>query len=361
MRTPSHLRSRALSACALGALALAMAGPALAANNTIRLDLGTAGSVKTLTITQDVVNNSNTITADGTAGGGQLPVHGKWNSVSISQAGAGNVLEGAITGTAGSTTASLALAYSGGANTHSLTIGGTTAPANATVAATVVNSDGANGTNAITDVLDGSSLTYALDVNGTNNTINDAVAASGAVTLNQTVHGGTAASGNTVNNTISGATSASVTLAVFSNGNAITNTSDGSGDKTISITFPSGGANGNTVNNDFTGGLGAQSSSLLVNGTTSRVNFGLTASGATTSSAVTLTDVVGAAGAAAKLALSQTGANTALTLAVTGTGFTMGSSLAGGAGVVISQASNNAVLNASIAASASGYTYSISQ
>ncbi len=76
---------------------------------------------------------------------------------------------------------------------------------------------------------------------------------------------------------------------------------------------------------------------------------------------MTLTDVVGAAAPAAKLALSQTGANTALTLAVTGTGFTMGSSLAGGAGVVISQASNNAVLNASIAASASGYTYSISQ
>jgi hypothetical protein len=370
MRRTSHLRLRALQACSLAALALAAAGPAMA-GNTIKLDITGAGSgVKTLSITQDATNNSNTITTTGAAGGAQIPIRGKWNSISITQTGAANVLKGAgITGTTGSTTASLALSYDSGAssggNVHSLVIGGTTAPANATVSATVVNTDLVNGANTITDVLDGTSLAYTLDLDGTNNTVTDTVAATGAVTLNLTLHGGAtgASNGNTVTNTITGATSANVTIASYSNGNTITNTSDGSGDKTISITLPSGGANGNTVSNNFTGGTGTQSSSLLVNGTTSRVNFGLVASGATTASSVTLTDVVGAAGAAAKLALSQTGNNASLTLAVNGNGFTMGSSLGVGAdtGVLISQASNGAVLNANINAAANGYTYSISQ
>jgi hypothetical protein len=366
MRRTSHLRLRALQACSLAALALAAAGPAMAAN-TIKLDITGAGNgVKTLSITQDASNASNTITTTGAAGGAQIPIHGKWNSISITQTGAANVLKSTgINGTAGSTTASLNLSYdsgsSSGGNTHNLVIGGATQPANATVTATVVNTDLAAGANTITDTLDGTSLAYTLDIDGTNNSVTDTIAASGAVTLSQTLHGGTTGSGNTVTNTITGATSANVTLAAFSNGNSISNTSDGSGDKTISITLPSGGADGNTISNNFTGGSGTQSSTLLVNGTTSRVDFGLTASGATTTSAVTLTDVVGAAGAAAKLALSQTGNNTSLTLGVTGTGFTMGSSLAGGAGVVITQASNNAVLNANIAASGNGYTYSISQ
>lgn len=369
MRRTSHLRLRALQACSLAALALA-AGPAMAAN-TIKLDITGAGSgVKTLSITQDATNNSNTITTTGAAGGAQIPIRGKWNSISISQTGPGNVLKGAgITGTTGSTTASLGLSYTTdaantvGGNTHSLQIGATTAPANATVSATVVNTDLVDGVNTITDVLDGASLAYTLDVNGTNNTVANTVAATGAVNLNLTLHGGAtgAGNGNSLTNTITGATSATVTVAAYSNGNTITNTSNGSGDKTITISLPSGGANGNTISNDFTSGAGTQSSSLAVNGVTSRVDFGLVASGATTSSAVTLTDVVGAAGAAAKLALSQTGNNTALTLAVNGNGFTMGSSLSGGAGVVITQASNGAVLNANVNAAANGYTYSISQ
>jgi hypothetical protein len=366
MRTVSHLRSRALAASALGAFALVAAGPALA-GNTIKLDATGAGNgVKTLSITQDAVDNSNTITTTGAAGGAQIPITGKWNSIAITQTGTGNVLKSTgINGTTGSTTASLALSYdagdSSGGNIHSLVIGGTTAPANASVTATVVNTDSGAGVNTITDVLDGGSLTYVLDVDGTDNTIADTVAASGAVNLNQTVHGGSLGAGNTITNTISNATSASVTVAVFSDGNTITNLSNGTGDKTISITLPSGGTDGNTVSNNFTGGAGAQSSTLLVTGIGSKVDFGLVASGATTTSAVTLNDVVGVAGAAAKLALSQTGANASLSLTINGGTATIGSALAGGAGVVVSQASSNAVLSANINAIGTNYTYSISQ
>jgi hypothetical protein len=357
-----------MAASALGALALAAAGPALAAN-TIRLNITGAGNgVKTLSITQDAVNNSNTISTTGAGGGSPVSITGKWNSIAITQTGAANVLKSltGIKGDSSSTTASLALSYdsgtSSGGNVHSLVIGGATTPLNATVSATVVNTDTGAGVNTITDVLDGTALTYVLDVNGSGNTISDTINATGAVTMSQTVHGGTAASGNTITNTITGADSANLTVAVFSNGNTITNTSDGAGAKTISITLPSGGANGNTISNDFTGGTGAQSSTLLVNGTGSRVNFGLTASGATTTSNVTLTDVVGAASAAGKLSLSQTGNNASLTLLVTGdTLATLGSSLAGGAGIVVTQASNNAVLNANVLLTGAGYTTSFAQ
>ena len=368
MRRTSHLRLRALQACSLAALALAAAGPAMAAN-TIKLDVtGSGNGVKTLSINQDATNHTNTITSDGTAGGGQLTVLGKWKTISISQTGFGNVLKtvSGITGDTASTDANLSLTYisaaTGGKNIHSLSIGGTTAPTDAAVTVSMTNNDAVNAANnTLTDVLDGTSLGYTLDLVGANNTISNTIAATGAVTLNEIVHGGTSASGNTVTNSITGADSASVTLAVYSNGNTITNTSDGAGDKTISITLPSGGASGNTISNNFTGGTGAQSSSLLVTGVTSRINFGLIASGATTTSSVTLADVVGAAGAAAKLALSQTGANANLTLAVNGGGFAMGSSLSGGAGVLITQASPGAVLNANINAVADAYTYSISQ
>ena len=122
-----------------------------------------------------------------------------------------------------------------------------------------------------------------------------------------------------------------------------------------------GGADGNTVSNDFTGGSGAQTSNLTVTGLTSRVNFGLTASGAGTVSNVNLADVVGAAGAAGKLTLSQSGAGSNLALTVNGGAFTMGSNLAGGAGVLIAQASHGAVLDAVITAGGNGYSYTITQ
>ena len=87
MRRTSHLRLRALQACSLAALALAAAGPALA-SNTIKLDVtGSGTGVKTLSITQDATDNSNTITTTGAAGGSQIPIRGKWNSISITQSG----------------------------------------------------------------------------------------------------------------------------------------------------------------------------------------------------------------------------------------------------------------------------------
>jgi len=366
MRTKAQTKTAFLSATAFTAMLIGMgAGPALAAN-VIRIDISGTGAVTSLAIVQDTTNNSNIISTTGLAGGASVPVRGKWASLSVTQNGADNVLKGTgLRATAGSTTASLTAVYGAdattGNNVHSLSIGGTTTPANPVVTIDVSNSDAENAANTITDVLDGAGLTYDLVVDGTDNTIANTIAATGAVTLDLAVNGGILGSGNTVTNTITGATSASVTVAVNSDGNSITNLSNGSGDKVISVSLPVGGADGNTVSNDFTGGSGAQTSTLSVTGATSRVNFGLTASGAGTVSNVNLADVVGAAGAAGKLTLSQTGAGTNLALTVNGGGFTMGSALAGGAGVLIAQVSPGALLDAVITAGANGYGYTITQ
>jgi hypothetical protein len=345
---------------------MAAAGPALA-GNTVKLDISGAGTgVVSLSINQDPTNPSNIISTDGTTGGSQIAVRGKWQTLSITQNGATNVLKSSgISGTTGSTTASLNLTYGsgtdGGNNIHSLTIGQTTAPANASITATVVNTDPTNTANTITDTLDGTSLTYTLDIAGTNNSVTNAVAATGANSISITLHGAVESSGNTVTNTVSNATSSNITILATSNNNVITNTSNTAGAKTFSVTLPNGGTDGNVVTNDFTGGGGTQSSTLLVTGTTSKVNYGLTASGNGTTANVTLADVVGAAGAAGKLVLAQSGAGDSLSLTVNGGTFTMGSSLTGSSGVRITQASPGAALSATINAGGNGYTYSISQ
>lgn len=365
-RTRPRARCLALSGAGLSAIAiLACAGPAFAAN-VLRIDISGGGQVTGLAITQDAANPSNTVTTTGAAGGAQIPIRGRWNSITITQTGANNVLQGAgFTATAGSTTASLSLAYGSSAttgnNVHSLAIGQTTAPANPSVTVNVSNTDAANAANTITDVLDGSGLTYALTVAGTDNTIENTIAATGAVALSVTANGGIEGSGNTIENTVTGATSASVTVAVNSDGNTVTNLSDGAGAKTITVNLPVGGADGNTISNNFTGGSGAQTSNLTVTGVTSRVSFDLTASGAGTVSNVNLADVVGAAGAAGLVDINQTGAGTNLALTVNGNGFTMGSSLAGGAGVLVTQASAGATLDMVYNAAANGYTFSMAQ
>lgn len=359
MRTIVRRRSGLLGAVAFAALAVG-AGPTLAAN-VIKIDATGTGGLTSLTIAQDAAGASNVITANGAAGGAALPIRGKWATLSITQNGADNVLSGALTATAGSTTGSLTATYGvdadTGNNSHSLTIGGTTAPANPTVVISVSNTDAENTANTITDVLDGSSLTYNLTVDGTDNTIANTVQATGANTTSVTANGDT----NSITNTVTGATSASVTVAVNSDGNTVTNTSAGSGAKVISASLPVGGANGNTVTNAFGSVAGAQTSNLTVTGVTSRVNFGLTSSASGTVSNVNLNDVVGAAAAAGKLTLTQSGAGSSLALTVNGGAFTMGSSLAGGAGVVITQASASSVLDATVNAGANGYTYTITQ
>lgn len=362
------------------ALTLAAGGEALAAN-TLKINASGAGnSVNSLAITQDPTNPSNVISANGLPGGTALLIHGPWSSVSINQQGGGNVLKGAFTDatTGGSLTLNYGSAAAGGNTTHSLTIGGTTAPVAPTVTVNVVNTAPGTTANTITDVLDGTGLTYNLTVNGTNNAITNTVAStSGAASLTETFTGDAntvvntlAASGaisvtedvtgsnNAITNTISGATTITGTITLLSDNNTVTNTSSGAGDKTFSVNLPA--ANGNTISNAFTG-TGVQTSNLTVTGTGSKVDYGLTSSGPSVAN-VTLSNVIGAATAAAKVRVNQTGGGaTSLSLVVDGGAFTMGSSLSGGAGILINQTSADAIMDIATTPGANGYTISLSQ
>lgn len=353
-----HPLRRILAGTALAALA---ATPSLAAN-VLRIDISGTGTVRTLTITQDATHASNVLTANGQAGGAQLPVRGAWNEFIVNQQGAGNIVQGAVTSTGGSTTASLNLAYgaaaAGGANQHTLSIGQTTAPANPDIDVSILNTEPADvgAENVVVDTLDGASLDYDLTINGSTTHVTNTIAASGAVAVNLNLTGGTlAGGGNTVTNTISAATSASVTVAVDSDDNTVTNTSNGAGAKTFSVNLV-GAADGNTVVNDFTGGSGAQSSTLTLTGATSRVNFDLASSSAGSSSAITLSNFVGAGGAAGNVTVDQTGAGVTLGLTVNGGAFTVGAG-----GVQVTQASAGAVTDLVYNAAANGYAVTISQ
>ena len=354
-------RRRALATTALTAAVSLLAGSAFAAD-VIRIDISGTGTAHSLSIIQDPVNNSNIISANGLAGGGQLPVRGPWGNLTIDQQGGGNVLQGAVTAAGGSTTAALTLDYgsagTGGSNLHTLSIGQTTAPSNPHVTATVTNTEaGVSGAaNTIVDTLNGGTLDYTLAINGSTTTVTDTVAATGAVALNLNLSGGTlAGGGNTVTNTITGATSANVTVALDSDGNSVTNLSNGAGAKTFSVAL-TGAAAGNTVRNDFTGGSGAQTSNLTVTGATSRVNFDLTSSSAGSTSDITLANVVGAGGAAGNVTVNQTGAGVQLALVVNGGAFTMGAG-----GIQVTQASIGTVTNTTFSAAANGYTLNLSQ
>lgn len=343
----------------------AAADMALAAN-TLNIDISGGGTVRSLRIRQDNVGPTHVISANGTAGGAAFPVRGAWNTIAITQIGQSNTLAGAITSSA-STTAALSLTYgaagTGGNNHHSLTIGGTTAPVNPSVTVAVVNSDPTNAANTITDVLDGSSLTYALTLNGADNTVSNTLAATGAVSLTETINGGALGIGNTVTNNVTGATSITGSITIASDDNVVTNTSDGAGAKTFTVNLPSGGADGNTISTDFTGGSGTQISNLTVNGVTSRVDYSVVASGAGSTVNTTLSNTVGAAGAAGVVKVVQTGSGASLGLTVNGGAFTMGSdtvdSLTGG--ILVTQANPGATATLVVTAGGDGYTFAISQ
>ncbi|MGH1557054.1 beta strand repeat-containing protein [Caulobacter segnis] len=375
----SDRRPLILATTALAALMMT-SGAALAAN-TLKINASGAGnSVNSLSITQDATHPSNTISANGLPGGSALLIHGPWASVSINQQGAGNVLKGAFTDatTGGSLTLNYGSAAAGGNNTHSLTIGATTPPVAPTVTVNVVNTDPGTTANTITDVLDGTGLTYSLTVDGTNNAITNTVAstggsnsltetftrrrqyrrqhlgASGAISVTEAVTG----SNNSITNTFSGATTITGSITLLSDNNTVTNTSSGAGDKTFSVTLPA--ANGNTISNAFTGS-GVQTSNLTVTGTGSKVDYGLTSSAASVANVI-LSNVVGAAGAAGNVRVTQTGGGAAsLSLTVDGGAFTMGNSLSGGAGILISQTSADASMDITTTPGANGYTISFSQ
>ena len=391
--------------------------PCALASNYINLDSSAVGTgLTSLSITQDGAHASNSITGNGSQGT-SFTVRGPWNGLTINQYGGGDALSGSVKAATGSTTASISATYGASAgggtkgfNTHSLTIGGTSAPSNPSVTISVANTNAtpADGNkNAITDVIDVSgsgTLTYGLAVTGDSNTlantvsaggnttlsetltgtntntlansltaggtlaytlsasggnanaVSNTVTASGAIAMNQTLVGGT----NNITNTVGGTTpvaSYSETTSLTGSGNTLANTVDGGGAKTVSVTLNS---SGNTVTNGMSGS-GTQSSSLTAD-SGSKVNYTLTAGDNTTplvggsSSSVILSNVIGAAGAQGIVNVTQSGAGSSLNFTVNGGAFTLG-----GGGVNITQASANSTLVATVNAAASGYTYTITQ
>ena len=259
------MRNILLSTTVMMTLAL----PAMA-QNSIKIDVGPAGGkVTSLAIIQDDTAASNIVSGNGTSGaaGTAFPVSGSWNSIAVNQTGGNNVLKGGIKSGAGSTTASLNANYattSTGGNTHSLSIGGTTAPVDPTVKVFVSNNGASD--NAITDNLNGTGLTYNLGLAGTGNTVGNAVTAATSVTLNQgdgVVAGigggyGIAGDNNTVANTIGSGAAVSANLRILGNGNSVTNTVTASGN----VTLNQGGAYGITGDNNTVGNVVGDSASV---------------------------------------------------------------------------------------------------
>jgi hypothetical protein len=321
--------------------------------NDIRIDATTAGSVNTLSITQDDHNLGNQVSGD-SGSTTALPVKGPWKSISIDQHGSSNKFYGSLkadatSGTAGDAT--LTASYSGGNNIHSLTIGtSTTAPVNPTVHIAVTG----GGSNTITDTLDGGSLTYNLALAGTGNSVINDVAATGAILLNQGGGGyGITGDNNSVTNTVSGVASFTHNLALVGNNNTIANTAINGGDKTITQNIDSAG---NTVTMTLDA-AGTQDAALTV-GSSSKVDYTLLATAAGGSANINLSNVIGAASAAAVVNITKTAAATGSTanLMVFGGGFTMGTALPGSVGANVYQNSPAANLSATVTANANGYT-----
>ncbi len=221
-------RSATLKTLLLATTALmAVSGTALALVNTINIDISSQGSVNSLDITQDATHGlGNVINSNGNPTTGvALPIKGPWDVVSLTQNGSGDAFFGAIKAGGASATASLTASYGGGNNSHSLTVGQTTAPVNPTITVAVTNTD--STANTFIDTLNGTSLSYGLHVNGTNTSVTNSVSATAGITLDQTVNGGTALAANTVGNTVSGVNSFSNTLVVGGAGNSVTNTANG--------------------------------------------------------------------------------------------------------------------------------------
>ncbi len=337
------MKSLLLSATILAGLSV----PAWAGINDLEIDAASNGSVGTLSIVQDDTNLGNQVSA--TSGGGSaMPVKGPWHTISINQSGGGNKLYGSIKAGSGSTTAALTASYTGAGNSHSLTIGATTAPVNPQLSITV-----AGASNTITDTLDGNALNYTLNITGSSNTLTNAIGATGAVTLSQAITGGN----NTVSNTVTGATGFSHTLTVAGSGNAITNTVSGGGTTAITQDIQS---DSNSITTNLDGG--SQTASLSVDAA-SFVTYTQTSTGSGSNAAVTLSGVTGASALPAVVNLTQTAAavGATATLSVNGGTFKMGTSLPGGVGVNVYQNSPGAILNASVAANANGYTANFTQ
>ncbi len=214
------------------------------------------------------------------------------------------------------------------------------------------------GANTITDTLNGATLSYNLAVTGTDNAVTNSVGATGAITLNQGGSYGITGNSNTVSNTAAGVASFTNNLTLAGSFNTITNTASGGGDKTITESVAS---DHNTVAVSLTG-TGTQIAGVTSD-SGSQIDLDLTSQAANSSANLILSNVIGAASAAAKITVTQTAVADGATaiLSVSGGTFTMGNTLAGGVGANVYQNSAGAYLNASVAAAANGYTVNITQ
>ena len=322
--------------------------------NEIRIDATSAGSVKTLSITQDDANVDNQVS--GTAGGG--------SALPVKVPGTGSPLIRQVAPTS-STARSRPPAvrpprtwmrpYTGGGNTHSLDIGAVQAPTDPTVQISVHNSGG--GSNTITDSLDGAALTYSLTVTGTDNAISNSVSATGAITLNQGGGGyGVTGSRNSVTNNVSGVAAFTHNLTIAGSDNTVLNTVSNGGNKTITENI---GSSGNTVTMTLDA-AGNQDAALTVN-SGSMVNSPLSSGGGAAANII-LSNVIGAASAPAVINVTQT---------VAAVGATANLGISGGPspwGIrsrpgwrVCRPEQSRCGLNANVTANANGYTVNIAQ
>jgi hypothetical protein len=348
----------------LGATVLmGLSVPAWASGNNIFIDTtNNGGSVKTLSIIQD--DSSITSQVSGNVGGTTaLPVAGSWKSISINQQGGNAKFYGSLTTDASSINATLTAQYHGGKNSHSISIGGTTAPVDPTVAIDVTNNG--STTNSITDTLDGTSLSYKLTVLGTGNMVTNKVSTNtgagiGAITLNQGGIGGYGITGsnNSVTNNVSSVDSFTHNLTILGNSNVISNTANGGGNKTITQAIT---GDSNLITMGLTA-FGDQTAMLTVP-SNSTVDYTLDSAASSSSTIVNLTDVKGAGGIPAVIRITQTGLadGAKVNLDVVGTNGTFGTGLTSGSGVYVYQNSLNANLDAKVTANAPGFTANFTQ
>jgi hypothetical protein len=359
-------------------------GKAVGSQNNIFIDAtSNSGSVGTLQIGQDATAPSNTVS--GNSGtplaspaaslNNPFAVKGGWNNVAINQTGALNVLAGSIkVGTSANGKFNAAYTTGGAgsvsANQHFVAID---------AAATPSSSDSAIfGGSAVDGIV--IAMTNTDTGTGNNNVVKDTITTAGNLTYKLMLNG----KGNTVTNTISNTPADEVegnavllNVSATGDGNSITNNVYGDGNtKSIKVSLAS---SGNTVKNTFGASgtpLDGTQTSILTANSGSKVDYTLVANGTEVNddfssyAKVVLTDVIGAASAAAKIGVNQTAAGAYLDLALIGTAGAMGTglsytpaggSLATGYGAVVNQASVGATTVATVTGNGAGYTVSISQ
>ncbi len=356
------------------------------ASNFINIDAGSSGSVASLAITQDADAPSNTISA--TAGlSAPFAASGAWNSIAISQGGADNKLSGTIRTSATQPAAnSFSASYSGGANTHSVSIGSVAAPSSVAQSVSVANTGKA--VNTISEVLDSAgALVNGLTVHGTGNTVTNLIAAAAGITLNQTLGDGSGngtASGNALVNATTGLSGAyDATVRVSGDGvsggmnNAVANNADGNGARNFNVTL-SGSSNTSVFSLLNGGNSTTQQSATLAADSATQAQYAVSSqAGGASSVYTTLAGVIG--GVYVQQGADMSGGS--VTLTVNGNGYALGTLGAlpagmstaglppnffgaGGAnpGVAVLQstaAGSSNPLTATVSAFAPGYTASI--